>query len=446
VWDVREGRVVSDRGAGLFLQPLSGGDSILVPTESRPHSAVWSPDGNALAFVLGNLMFGNPLTQIGSIAPSAIWTVALDGGAPTMVAGGDGSLNTSPAWMPDGRTVLFVSDRDGPRDVYAIRLDAALRPRGNPVRVTTGLNPHSVTLSADGRALAFAQLTFRTNIMEIPIPSSGSSSIGDARPLTSGNQIVENHGASLDGRWLAYDSNLEGNQDIYLVSTNGGEARRITTDPGDDFHPDPSPDGSEVVFYSTRFGLRDLFLISADGTGEIRLTDDPRDERHPAFSPDGLAIAFEAAWPRNNVYVITREAVGAPWSAPRQITTTTGRHPRWSRDGSRILYNTDANEIGIVTLSGEDHRVFSARSAGFTGAEWPLWSPDGRSVYFTGADSSGAQGLYSMPAEGGIPRVLIRFDDPSKQLPFSFSVSDDKVYLSVTQYDSDIFVTDIEIR
>ena len=446
VWDIHEDRGVVGGRDGLSLQPLGGGEATLVPTETPPHSAVWSRNGRALAFVLGNNMFGNPLTQIGSIAPSAIWTVALDGEEPTMVAGGDGSLNTSPAWMPDGRTVLFVSDRDGPRDVYAVRLDGALGARGDAVRVTTGLNPHSITLSADGSTLAFAQLTFRTNIVEIPIPSSGSASITAARPVTSGNQTVENHGISFDNRWLAYDSNLEGNQDIYLMPTDGGEARRITTHPGDDFHPDPSPDGSEIVFYSTRFGLRDLFLISADGTGETRLTDDPRDERHPTFSSDGLAIAFEAAWPQNDVYVITREAVGAPWSAPRQITTTGGRHPRWSQDGSRILYNTDADEIGIVTLSGEDQSVFSAPVTGFAGAEWPLWSPDEREIYFTTVDPTGVRGLYAVSAAGGTPRPLILFDDPSKQMPFSFSISGDRIYLSVTEYDSDIFVTDIETR
>ena len=230
------------------------------------------------------------------------------------------------------------------------------------------------------------------------------------------------------------------------MPTDGGEVRRITTHPGDDFHPDPSPDGSEIVFYSTRFGLRDLFLISADGTGETRLTDDPRDERHPTFSSDGLAIAFEAAWPQNDVYVITREAVGAPWSAPRQITTTGARHPRWSQDGSRILYNTDADEIGIVTLSGEDQSVFSAPVTGFAGAEWPLWSPDEREIYFTTVDPTGVRGLYAVSAAGGTPRPLILFDDPSKQMPFSFSISGDRIYLSVTEYDSDIFVTDIETR
>jgi len=92
------------------------------------------------------------------------------------------------------------------------------------------------------------------------------------------NQIVEAHGLSRDGQWLAFDSNLEGNQDIYLMPAEGGEPRRVTRDPGADMHPDFSPDGSEIVFYSTRHGTRDLFLISADGKDEVRLTDGPSED------------------------------------------------------------------------------------------------------------------------------------------------------------------------
>ena len=67
-----------------------------------------------------------------------------------------GSLNVSPAWLPDSRQLLFVSNRGGPRDVYVVRVHGTGRPVGDPVRITTGLNPHSISLSSDGTVAAYS--------------------------------------------------------------------------------------------------------------------------------------------------------------------------------------------------------------------------------------------------------------------------------------------------
>ena len=72
-------------------------------------------------------------------------------------------------------------------------------------------------------------------------------------------QTVEGHDVSHDGQWLAYDSDLEGNQDIYLMPLDGGEPQRLTADSADDYAPTFSPDGREIAFYSNRHGTRDVF-------------------------------------------------------------------------------------------------------------------------------------------------------------------------------------------
>jgi serine/threonine-protein kinase len=277
VWDVRNNRAVYTRGDGLLVRAIEGGEEILVVSGPLwPHSAAWSPDGTKLAYVWGNLNWID-VGSLGNVAPSSIWLVGVDGGEPVQVTD-DTNLNMSPAWMPDGRHLLFISNRDGTRDIYALRVDASGRRRALPVRVSTGLDPHSISVSADGSTVAYSQFTHRQNIWEIAIPETGSVSISEAKPVTVGSQIVENHGLSRDGRWLAFDSHLEGNQDIYVMPAEGGEQRRVTRDPGDDMHPDFSPDGNEIVFYSTRHGTRDVFLISAEGTDEVRLTDGPGED------------------------------------------------------------------------------------------------------------------------------------------------------------------------
>ena len=439
VWGVHDDRVVFTRQDSLLVQSIEGGGPRLAAfAQPAPHSAAWSPDGSRLAYVQGNLNFIMRRT-LGNVAPSSIWIVLLEDGKPVQVTD-DASMNMSPVWLPDGQHLLFISNRDGPRDLYVVQVDGSGRSRGEPVRVTTGLDAHSVSLSADGSTAAYSKFTFRRNVWEVDIPAAGSVSIAEARPITVGNQLVENHGLSPDGRWLAFDSNLDGNQDIYVVSADGGEPRRMTTDPGDDFHPDFSGDGSEIVFYSMRYGSRDLFLIAADGSNEVRLTDDPGNENHPSFSPDGLKIAFGG----QGIRTLSREAVGGEWSGPRQLTRD-GGNAGWSPDGSRIVFG-GGNNLGIASPQGEERLLLEGGAVGFAIANWPEWSPDGRSIYFGGTDSTGSTGIFEIPVAGGQARQRIRFDDPTKNFGYGFSVGNGKVYLSVAEYESDIYVMDLVIR
>ena len=285
----------------------------------------------------------------------------------------------------------------------------------------------------------------RRNVRQIAIPQTGTAAISQAAPVTVGNQLVESFVVSRDGQWLVYDSNLEGNQDLYIRSIEGGEPRRLTTNQADEFAPDLSWDGREVVFHSPRHGTRDVFLIAVDGTNEVRLTDLPEQEYFPTFSPDGLHVAFQVLGAGiGQIFVVSRDAVGEDWSAPRQLTHDGGDSPRWSPEGSQIAHATP-NGIGVVSLDG-DARLLLDSLAGLNNIENPVWSQDGRSIYFIAADSAGSKGLYVMSAAGGRPRLRVRFDDPSRPVWRVFSVSEGKLYVSIAEFESDIYVMDLEMR
>ncbi|UCF20288.1 MAG: PD40 domain-containing protein [Gemmatimonadota bacterium] len=448
VWDIRDDRAVYTRGDTLLVRDLAGGEETLVAwAPPAHHSVAWSPDGSKLAFVEGNEEWFD-VQEAGNVSASSIWVVSVNGGTPVRVTD-NVHMHVSPAWMPDGRHLLFVSDRDGARDIYAVQVDDSGRPRGPAERVSTGLDPHSISVSADGSTVAYSVFTVRQNIWEIALPDTGSVSISDAMPVTVGNQVIENHAVSRDGRWLAFDSNREGNQDIYLMPAEGGQPRRLTRDPASDYHPDFSPDGAEIVFYSTRHGSRDVFITSLNEKDPVRLTDSPEQDRHPAFSPDGLRIAFTRIHrTRSDLYVMSRDRVGGEWSAPELLTRGPGRgfyYSRWSPDGNYIAtYDNPGLRLWIVSLQGEERLLVDGPAVGLTSIFWPEWSADGRQIYAWGSDSTYTRILYAIPVEGGELREVIRVDDGTKKVLWPISLRDGKAYITVTEVESDVWVLDLE--
>jgi Tol biopolymer transport system component/serine/threonine protein kinase len=418
----------------LMVQSLQGGAARFVATiPGSSHSLAWSPDGSRIVGVEGNIQW----LLAANIAPSSLWVLDMATGRRSYVTQYP-SLNVSPQWLPDGRGLLFISDREGSRDVYAVWLTGSGEPGAAPTRVTTGLDPHSITISHDGSTVVYSELSSRSNVWQIPLSGTGPASLSEARPVTVGNQTAENHGLSPDGRLLAYDSNQDGNQEIYVVPVEGGEPRQLTTDPGHDFHPEFSPDGNEIVFYSMRYGTRDLFLIPAGGGTATRLTDDPGQEQHPSFSPDGLSIAYMAG---PQVAIISRDHVGGEWSLPRVMGE--GGYPSWSSDGEWMAIERGRSIIALGP-GGQERVIVDGAAAGFTGASWPALSLDGETVYFRAAHADGRYGIWAAPTAGGLPSLVVDFDDPSLLVTFGLSVGHGTLFLTLVEVESDIYAMDLE--
>jgi Tol biopolymer transport system component len=360
----------------------------------------------------------------------------------------DKSLNVSPAWMPDGRHLLYVSNEKGGRDVYLASLDSSGKPLGASLRLTTGLNAHTITLSSAGDRMAYSELTHTANIWSIRIPKDGPVSISEAQPVTTGNQAIEGIDVSYDGKWLVYDSSLSGNQDIYKIPVGGGEPEQLTNDPSDDFLPAWSPDGKEIAFYSFRKGNRDLFLMAADGGKVRQLTEDPAQERYPDWSPDGLQLVFYSDKSgRQELYVLSRKNKDSSWQMPRQLTFDGGETGKWSPDGRFIAYISGVS-LRVIPAEGGDPRtlVESKDPAVLPRPTFPGWSKDGRTVYYIAYDAEQHASFWSMPVSGGRPKLLVKFNDPMRQSSRNeFATDGERFYFTLAKYESDIWVGDLFI-
>jgi eukaryotic-like serine/threonine-protein kinase len=446
---LRGGVDLLQSGDTIVARRLNGTETIV--RVGSAHSLSWRRDGSAVAYVVGNeastMLWGNA-------APSQIWVTPM-GRTPVRITDTTSS-NLSPAWLPDG-TLLFVSDRDGARDIYAVRLDRSGRPRERPARLTTGLEVLSISVSTDGATVAYDRFILRRNIYAIPIPHGRSVSISEARPVTTGNQIIEAMSLSADGRSLVFSSDLNGDQDIYVMPAAGGEPRRVTRDPGDELNPAFSPDDREIAFSSIRNANRDIYAINTDGSGERRVTSDPASSDYPAFSPDGLRIAYSNTGPLGLwIDVIHRIAFDAPWQAPERLAIDYGQVPRWSPDGTSLVcedgrpvyfLNQSPGALWIYRFGGAVRTVF----AGGTGDVWvpklPAWSADGTRIYFRAYQRDGSEGLYEISVQGGLPRELVRFDDPSRPVfEGSVVVGNGRFYAVVSEMESDVYVMNLVRR
>ena len=208
---------------------------------------------------------------------------------------------------------------------------------------------------------------------------------------------------SPDGNRIAFVTNRDGNLEIYVMNADGSGVTRLTNNSAVDDSPAWSPDGNRIAFYSTRDGVFEIYVMNADGSGVTRLTNDSAIAGSPAWSPDGNLIAFDSARDGNQeIYVMNADGSGVT-----RLTNNPARDvsPAWSPDGNRIAFhsNRDRNyEIYAINADGSGVTRLTNNSA-FDG--WPAWSPDGNRIAFA-SNSDGNYEIYVMNADGsGVTRL-----------------------------------------
>lgn len=163
---------------------------------------------------------------------------------------------------------------------------------GEVARIDTGFctrcnNDH--VLSPDGQLLAVshdAEEDYCSRIYILPLDGSAPPRMITPKPFSY------LHGWSPDGKHLAYCASRDGEFDVYTISVEGGEEKRLTFAPGLDDGPEYSPDGARIYFCSVREGHMDCYSMDTDGGNVCRLTDNGRNNWFPHVAPDGSAVAY----------------------------------------------------------------------------------------------------------------------------------------------------------
>jgi len=319
------------------------------PPPDADEPTFWSPDWRRIAFLRERGVF-HTFADGFQLRYADVYVMNSDGSGRRRLTRSP-EMDGDPAWSPDGRRLAFVRVRGGRSDIYVVNRDGS------------GL-----------RRLAHA-ITFR------PMPGSSSG-------------FAANPAWSPDGQKIAFMSNRDGKDDIFVVNADGSGLRNLTRSRGNYYKPiywgsgdGPmwSPDGRKILFTSDRLyhgpGTRDggpgganearrrarydeIYVVGADGSGLRRLTRNSRSDGSPVWSPDGRKVLFTrssgSVYSDSDVYVMNADGRGQRNLTPSLTHPfATDTTPAWSPDGRRILFvsNRDGKgEVYVMNANGSGLR------------------------------------------------------------------------------------------
>jgi serine/threonine-protein kinase len=170
-----------------------------------------------------------------------LWVKVLGQGTVTRLSTG-GTQNYRPSWSPDGRAVVFTSDRGGKITTYQVAADGSAPP---------------------------------------------------SRLLPGVNQSVDEAAYSRDGRWIVYRGGSGGGRDIYAMQPGvAGSARALVASPAEEFSPALSPDGRWLAYASDETGRTEVYVRPFPDAGAARYVVSRDGGSEPLWSHSGRELFF----------------------------------------------------------------------------------------------------------------------------------------------------------
>ena len=262
-------------------------------------SPSWSPDGKRIAFMSDR---DGHVNMPGGLPSYEIYVMDADGGNQRNITNNPDS-DSSPSWSPDGKRIVFNSNRDGNRDgnrnnyeIYVMDADG-----NNQQRLTDNdFYDTSPSWSPDGKRIAFISrrdghfigdggLTYEIYVMD----ADG----GNEQRLTNNRKSDTSPSWSPDGKQIIFASDRKGdgvNYEIYVMDADGGNEQRLTNNRVRDGAPSWSPDGERIVFVSNPDGKHEnyeIYVMDNDGGNQQNLTNNPHRDSQPEWLNSPFSVS-----------------------------------------------------------------------------------------------------------------------------------------------------------
>jgi serine/threonine protein kinase/Tol biopolymer transport system component len=370
----------------------------------------WSPDGKMIACVAQN----------GTESFPHVFEINVEARTERPVTLQKWTSIEGVVWLPDmtGLLVAASEETSSIQQIWCISY-----PSGEARRVTNDtVNYSGLDLSADGKELVTARLEVPTSIWVIPVEASQSTpaksgplslAASNAKQINvsiTGSAYFEGNDARLswapDGR-IVYMSEESGNADTWSMNSDGSDRKQLTTDPHWDTAAVVSPDGRYIAFQSNRAGSENVWIMDIAG-GNQRCLTNKFVERVPDFSADSKWVFFDS-WETGKETIWKVPVEGGE---PIQVVADLSDLQNISSDGNLLAY------MGVSAPSAmnpSSNKLFIAPSAGgppiksldANGYEY-YWFPNRRSLTFR-LNRDGVTNLWEQPLDGSAPRQLTYF-------------------------------------
>lgn len=310
-------------------------------------------------------------------------------------------VEAQPSFSPDGRSIAFVSNRDGPWDVYV-----GLVTGGSLIRITNDPNLEiRPRWSPDGARLLFSRLNDQGLHDVWVAPALG----GAARRIVLNGL---NATWSFDGRSIAYSADGV----LWICDATGANARAVTKpDPPRGHHqPAFSHDGRSLAFLRRRDGPYGELGVADIASGTVTmLTSDGALAMSPVWSADDRFIYFTSS--RGGTLTVWK--LPAAGGEPEQITAGQGEDTDidLSTDGARLVFSSYRANINLAEMSldpaqGAGRRRWLTTDSA-RGESSPRYSPDGRRIaFFSNRAGAERETVWVMDADGGNASRVVEND------------------------------------
>jgi TolB protein len=282
---------------------------------------------------------------------------------------GQSEMNVFPAALTIGFALLLL--HAGPSQYGVTQL------------TRSGARNGQAFVSPDGMTIAF--VSDRSGSWQVWVmPSEG----GDARQVTNAGRPVGWPSWELDGDAILLYMGTDDGYRLHRVEVESGVVSRINDEGFEDFRPTLSPDGRSMLF--DRSGTsdppnHDLFVRQLATSSIRQLTSDPGYDSDGRWSPDGTRIVFHSDRGASRAFATQVYIMQSDGSGIRRLTDGPAIHgyPSWSPDGRYLAYTAELDgdrEIWVMSATGS-WKARVTRSPGFDGE--PVWMPGDPKLLFT---------------------------------------------------------------